>query len=31
MDVARSITLDRPYAEVVPLVRETLGGQGFAC
>jgi uncharacterized protein (DUF302 family) len=29
MDVARSITLDRPYAEVVPLVREALAGQGF--
>jgi uncharacterized protein (DUF302 family) len=29
MDIARSITLDRPYAEVVPRVREALAGQGF--
>lgn len=29
MDVARTITLSRPYAEVVPRVREALAGQGF--
>jgi uncharacterized protein (DUF302 family) len=29
MDIARSITLDRPYPEVVPRVREALAGQGF--
>jgi uncharacterized protein (DUF302 family) len=29
MDVALSITLDQPYAEVVPRVREALAGQGF--
>jgi uncharacterized protein (DUF302 family) len=29
MDVARSITLGQPYAEVVPRVREALAEQGF--
>jgi uncharacterized protein (DUF302 family) len=29
MDVARSITLDQPYAEVVPRVRTALAEQGF--
>ncbi|MFR9807113.1 DUF302 domain-containing protein [Pseudonocardia sp. RS010] len=29
MDVARTITLDQPYDEVVPRVREALAGQGF--
>jgi uncharacterized protein (DUF302 family) len=29
MDVARTITLTQPYAEVVPHVREALAGQGF--
>lgn len=29
MDVARTITLARPYAEVVPRVREALAEQGF--
>jgi hypothetical protein len=29
MDVARSITLDQPFAEVVPRVRDALAGQGF--
>lgn len=29
MDVARSITLDRPYADVLPRVRDALAGQGF--
>jgi uncharacterized protein (DUF302 family) len=29
MDVARTITLTQPYAEVVPRVREALAGQGF--
>lgn len=29
MDVARTITLSEPYAEVVPRVREALAGQGF--
>jgi uncharacterized protein (DUF302 family) len=29
MDVTRSITLDQPYAEVVPRVREALAGHGF--
>jgi uncharacterized protein (DUF302 family) len=29
VDVARTITLSEPYAEVVPRVREALAGQGF--
>ncbi|MCE3553167.1 DUF302 domain-containing protein [Pseudonocardia sp. RS11V-5] len=29
MDIARTITLSQPYAEVVPRVREALAGQGF--
>lgn len=29
MDVARSIALDQPYAEVVPRVRKALADQGF--
>lgn len=29
MDVARSITLDRPYTDVLPRVRDALAGQGF--
>lgn len=29
MDVTRGITLDQPYAEVVPRVREALAEQGF--
>ena len=29
MDVARTITLPRPYAEVLPRVREALAEQGF--
>jgi uncharacterized protein (DUF302 family) len=29
VDVARTITLNQPYAEVVPRVREALAGQGF--
>ena len=29
MDVARTVTLSQPYAEVVPRVREALADQGF--
>ncbi|MCE3549850.1 DUF302 domain-containing protein [Pseudonocardia sp. RS11V-5] len=29
MNIARTITLSQPYAEVVPRVREALAGQGF--